>query len=92
LQPVNFTEKEKSASTHLFKAYNNFALSFRKVEYSRRLKLDKEPVLRDPDPDPNVFWPPGSVSISQRHGSGSGSFPFLITANKACKINFNTKF
>jgi hypothetical protein len=33
----------------------------------------------DPDPqDPHVFGPPGSGSISQRYGSGSGSFPFLI--------------
>ncbi len=24
------------------------------------------------DPDPNVFGPPGSESISQRYGSGSG--------------------
>jgi hypothetical protein len=26
------------------------------------------------DPDPYVFGPPGSGSVSQRHGSGSGSF------------------
>jgi hypothetical protein len=39
----------------------------------------------DPDPkpdpqDPHVFGPPGSGSISQRYGSGSGSgpLPFLI--------------
>ncbi len=35
----------------------------------------------EPDPDPQdsrVFGPPGSGSISQRYGSGSGSFPFLI--------------
>ncbi len=25
------------------------------------------------DPDPCVFWPPGSGSINQRYGSGSGS-------------------
>jgi hypothetical protein len=34
------------------------------------------------DPDPQVFVPPGSGSISQRNGSGPGSgpgsFPFLI--------------
>jgi hypothetical protein len=30
----------------------------------------------DQDPDPHVFWPPGSNS--QMYGSGSGSFPFLI--------------
>ncbi len=33
--------------------------------------------VADPDPpDPSVFWPPGSgsESISQRYGSGSGSF------------------
>jgi hypothetical protein len=29
-------------------------------------------------PDPCFFGPPGSVSISQRYGSGSGSFPSLI--------------
>ncbi len=28
------------------------------------------------DPDPHVFRPPGSVSISQRYGSGS--LPFLM--------------
>ncbi len=43
------------------------------------------------------FGPPGSGSglISQRYGSGSGSFPFLINVlsgrNNACQINFNTK-
>ncbi len=30
------------------------------------------------DPDPHVFGPPGSGTISQRYGSGSGSIPFLI--------------
>ncbi len=30
------------------------------------------------DPYPHVFGPPGAGSISQRYGSGSGSFPFLI--------------
>jgi hypothetical protein len=31
--------------------------------------------VADPDPsDPCVFGPPGSGSISQRYGSGSGSF------------------
>jgi hypothetical protein len=28
----------------------------------------------DPAPDPHVFGPQGSGSISQRYGSGSGSF------------------
>ncbi len=28
----------------------------------------------DPNPDPYVFGPPGSGSISQRHGSEFGSF------------------
>ncbi len=27
-----------------------------------------------PDPDPRVFWPPGSVSKSRRQRYGSGSF------------------
>jgi hypothetical protein len=30
----------------------------------------------DPNPDPRVFWPPGSGSTSQRYGSGSGSGSF----------------
>jgi hypothetical protein len=36
--------------------------------------------VRDPeqDPDPDDFRPPGYGSISQRYGSGHGSFPFLI--------------
>ncbi len=29
-----------------------------------------------PDPDPHVFWPPGSGSSSQRYGSDSGSGSF----------------
>jgi hypothetical protein len=32
----------------------------------------------DPEPDPHVFGLPGSGSICQRYGSGSGSFPSLI--------------
>ncbi len=36
----------------------------------------------DPDPpDPHVFGPPGSGSISQRYGSGSGSGSFYHQAN-----------
>jgi hypothetical protein len=32
-------------------------------------------IVPDPDPpDPHVFGPPSSGSISQRYGSGSGSF------------------
>jgi hypothetical protein len=51
--------------------------------------------VRDLDPqDTHVFWPSGSGSISQRYGSGSGSFPFLINVlsglkyGVACKIKF----
>jgi hypothetical protein len=33
-------------------------------------------------PDPRVFWPPGSGSISQRYGSGSGSGSFYHQAKK----------
>ncbi len=29
--------------------------------------------VADPDPNPHVFGPPGSGSISQRYGSGSSS-------------------
>jgi hypothetical protein len=32
----------------------------------------------DGDPDPHVFGPPESGSISKGYKSGSGSFPFLI--------------
>ncbi len=39
----------------------------------------------DPEPDPPVFRPPGSRSISQRYGSGSGSFPFLLTVLSGVK-------
>jgi hypothetical protein len=30
-----------------------------------------KPGVADLDPDPNVFWPSGSGSISSRYGSGS---------------------
>jgi hypothetical protein len=46
----------------------------------------------DPDPepdldlqDPHVFRPPGSGSIIQMCGSGSGSFPFLINVLSGLK-------
>jgi hypothetical protein len=40
------------------------------------------------DPDAEVFWPLGSESgsISQRYGSGSGSFPFLKKVLSGLKI------
>ncbi len=37
-----------------------------------------DPDLELDPQDPHVFGPPRSGSISQRYGSGSGSFPFLI--------------
>jgi hypothetical protein len=44
----------------------------------------------DPEPDPHVFGPPGSGSISRRYGSGSDSIPFLLNVlsglQNACKI------
>ncbi len=52
----------------------------------------------DPEPDPHVFGPPGSGSISQRYGSGSGTFPFLIKCVERTEImpakkkHFKTKF
>jgi hypothetical protein len=53
------------------------------------------------DPDPHVFGPPGSGSISRRCGSGSGSgsrsYPFSLkcvgrTVIMPAKQNFNTRF
>jgi hypothetical protein len=50
--------------------------------------------VMDPDPEPHVFGPPGSGSISQRYGSGSGSLPFShkcverTRINNACQIKF----
>ncbi len=38
----------------------------------------------DPNPDPYVFVPPGSGSISQRHGSGS----FYHNANSKKNLDF----
>jgi hypothetical protein len=45
----------------------------------------------DPETDPHVFGPPGSGSISQRHGSKS--FPFLIKVLSGLKNaqNFSKK-
>jgi hypothetical protein len=45
--------------------------------------------VADPNPDPHVFGPPGSGSISQRYGSGSrsgsGSGSFYHQAKKSKK-------
>jgi hypothetical protein len=49
-----------------------------KKENYREINLSVVAIVADPDPpDPYVFGPSGSGSISQRYGSGSGSFPFL---------------
>jgi hypothetical protein len=51
--------------------------SFRKrIKHCREFwgKTEKSTELSDPQ----VFGPAGSRSISQRYGSGSGSFPFLM--------------
>ncbi len=50
-----------------------------KKENYREKNLSVVAIVADPDPpDPYVFGPAGSGSVSQRYGSGSGSFPFLI--------------
>jgi hypothetical protein len=42
--------------------------------------------VADPDSqDPHFFGPPGSGFISQRYGSGSGSFSFLINVLSGLK-------
>jgi hypothetical protein len=45
------------------------------------------------DPDPHVFGPSGSRSISQRYGSGSGSgsYPFLINVLSGRKLGLKNK-
>jgi hypothetical protein len=47
----------------------------------------KKPISQYGDPDPHVFGPPGSGSISQRYGYGSssGSFFFLINVLSGLK-------
>jgi hypothetical protein len=45
----------------------------------------------DPDPDPHVFGPPGSRSISQMYGSGSHKGVERAEIMLA-KLKFNTKF
>ncbi len=53
----------------------------------KRRKSVKKPALGI-----RVFGPPGSGTISQRDGSGSGSFPFFIKMlsrlNNTCEIKF----
>jgi hypothetical protein len=48
------------------------------------LVFQKSGTSRVGDPDPNVFGPPGS--ISQRYGSESRSFPFLIKVLSMLKL------
>jgi hypothetical protein len=57
----------------------------------RRYSSVVDPDL-EPDPqDPHVFGPSGSGSISQRYGSGSGSFPFLIKVLSGLKYGLQNK-
>ena len=53
------------------------SINRKKIQYAHNCSvadLDPDP-NPDPDsPDPRVFGPPGSGSISQRYGSGSRSF------------------
>ncbi len=42
--------------------------------HSQRNQYHRTSVADSDPPDPHVFGPPGSRSISQRYGSGSGSF------------------
>jgi hypothetical protein len=77
------------------------AISQRTIEKSSVGDPDPEPDL-DPQ-DPHVFGHAGSGSISQRYGSGSRSFPFLIkvlsgmvakkilTQNVSKNLNFKTE-
>jgi hypothetical protein len=45
--------------------------------------------VADPDPpDPRVFGPPGSGSINQRYGSGSGSFYLSLSNNGKKNLDF----
>ncbi len=58
----------------LFEVHLNFVLFFLASFWVGTSVADPDP---NPDPDPpgpHVFGPPGSGSISQRYGSGSGSF------------------
>jgi hypothetical protein len=50
--------------------------------YSRNLLPSNENIQpRSGSGDPHVFGPPGSVSISQRCGSGSFCHPYIIKQN-----------
>jgi hypothetical protein len=51
------------------------------------MKVERAAGNSVPDPDPHVFGPPGSGSISQRYGSGSGngSGSFFHQAKKSKK-------
>jgi hypothetical protein len=59
----------------------------RRTVTSSLYKISTDVVDPDPEPDPHVFGPPGSGSISQRYGSGygSGSYPFLLNVLSGLK-------
>jgi hypothetical protein len=63
---------------------NNFAdLFFTKVYLdpdTKRLVPHPRLLFSVGDPGPHVFGPPESGTISQRYGSGTGTFSFLIKA------------
>jgi hypothetical protein len=49
-----------------------------KAEINIAQMINNNISVGDPDLDLHVCGPPGSGSICQRYGSGSGSFPFLL--------------
>jgi hypothetical protein len=58
-----YVAMDRTSLIRHFATRHGLVEAFLKVKYSRRNSV----------PDPHVLGPPGSGSISQRYGSGSGS-------------------
>jgi hypothetical protein len=55
-----------------------------------RMKNESSVADPDPNPDPHVFRPPESGSVSQRYGSGPA--PILLSLGKISKKNLDFYF
>jgi hypothetical protein len=69
----------------------NFRILFKKADIYMTGMVCLFSSVPDPDPpDPHFFGPPGSGSISQRYGSGSGSVGILLSASKNSEKNLDS--
>ncbi len=75
LEKILYSEAQQLGTINDSEAQQLGTINDSRREKKKLKKIFQQPVVADPEPNPHrrVFGPPGSGSISQRYGSGSGS-------------------